>query len=54
MDLCPKVNGAKANQGRPDDEKKKDVLKVGEPKISLYTLCFESANANISKASKKY
>ena len=51
--MCPKVKGAKANQGCPDDEKKKDVVKAGEPKMSLYTVYFESANADISRASKK-
>lgn len=53
LDLCPKVKGTKANKGCPEEEKKKEVVKAGEPKVSLYTVYFESANADISNDSKK-
>lgn len=53
LDLCPKVKGTKKNKGCPEEEKKKEVVKASEPKVSLYTVYFESANADIRVASKK-
>jgi outer membrane protein OmpA-like peptidoglycan-associated protein len=52
LDLCPKIKGTKQNKGCP--EKKKEVVKVDKPNnVSIYTVYFESANAEINHASKK-
>jgi len=52
LDLCPKVKGTKKNKGYP--EEKKEVVKTDKtPKFSLYTVYFESADADITSASKK-
>ena len=52
LDLCPKVKGTKKNKGCP--EEKKEVVKTDKtPKVSLYTVYFESADADITSASKK-
>ena len=52
LDLCPKVKGIKKNKGCP--EEKKEVVKTDKtPKVSLYTVYFESADADITSASKK-
>jgi len=51
LDLCPKVKGIKKNKGCP--EEKKEVVKTDKtPKVSLYTVYFESADADITSASK--
>lgn len=51
LDLCPKVKGTKKNKGCP--EEKKEVVKTDKtPKVSLYTVYFESADADITSASK--
>jgi outer membrane protein OmpA-like peptidoglycan-associated protein len=52
LDLCPKVKGTKKNKGCP--EEKKEVVKTDKTsKVSLYTVYFESADADITSASKK-
>ena len=51
LDLCPKVKGTKKNKGCP--EEKKEVVKTNnKPLISLYTVYFETANTDITLASK--
>ena len=52
-DDCPNEKGSKTLKGCPEEEKKKEVVKASEPKVSLYTVYFESANADIRVASKK-
>ena len=50
-DDCPNEKGSKALKGCP--EEKKEVVKTDKtPKVSLYTVYFESADADITSASK--
>lgn len=50
-DQCPNIKGSKSLGGCP--EEKKEVVKTDKtPKFSLYTVYFESADADITSASK--
>ena len=51
LDLYPKIKGTKKNKGCPE---KKEVVKTDkEPKVSLYTVYFESVDTEITSNSKK-